>query len=150
MKKLAAAVVGAIAGIGMVCGSADAQPRRAPPPPPAGYPHIVIGPFDLGDSRIVLAGLIAGGAMTGTYFAIENEHSLKVRGDGRHFNTGAYGLTTIGCMALSPMLASAIVWNTEGRYLSSREALGLGADCIIPFLGSAVVNASYANNPQWK
>jgi hypothetical protein len=148
MKKLAAAVVGAIAGIAMLCGSADAQTRRAPPP--AGYPHIVIGPFDLGDSRLVLAGLIAGGATTGAYFAIEHERALKIRGDGRHFNSGAYGLTTIGCMALSPMLAAAIVWNTEGRYLSSQEALGLGADCIIPIVGSAIVDASYRNNPQWK
>ena len=148
MKKLAAVVVGAIASITLLCASAEAQPRRAPPS--AGYPHIVIGPFDLGDQRLVLAGLIAGGAMTGTYFAIENVRSLKVRGDGRHFNTGAFTLTTAGCMTLSPMIAAAIVWNTEGRYLTSQEALGLGADCIIPLLGGAIVDASYAAHPEWK
>ena len=149
MKKFAAVVVGAIASITLLCASAEAQPRRAPPPS-GGYPHIVIGPFDLGDQRLVLAGLIAGGAMTGTYFAIENVRSLKVRGDGRHFNTGAYTLTTVGCMALSPMLAAAIVWNTEGRALTSREALGLGADCIVPIIGSALWDAAYAAHPEWK
>jgi hypothetical protein len=147
MKKILTVIVATVAAIGLMSQAADAKSRKAPA---ADWPHVVIGPFDLGDARIVVAGLIAGGAMTGTYFAIDNHRALKVRGDGRNFSTGAFALTTVGCMTLSPMLASAIVWHTEGRYLTSREALGLGADCIVPFIGSALWDAAYDANPHWK
>jgi hypothetical protein len=132
----------------MLCQSADAQPRRRAES--SAYPHVVIGPFDLGDSRLFFSGLVVGGAMTGTYFAIEHKRFLKLRGDGRHFSTGAFALTTVGCMSLSPMLAAAIVYSTEGRSLTSREALGLGADCIVPFIGSALWDAAYDAHPEWE
>ena len=52
-------------------------------------------------------------------------------------------MTTVGCMALSPMIASIVVYNTQGRNLTHREAMGMGADCIVPFLGSLIVNAAF-------
>jgi hypothetical protein len=150
MKKIITTIIAAVAAIGLMAHDADA--KKAKRAPAADWPHVVIGPFDLGDSRLVMAGLIAGGAMLGTYFAIETHQALKTRGNkpGHNFNTGAFALTTVGCMTLSPMLASAIVWQTEGRYLSSREALGLGADCIVPIIGSAMWDAAYDANPHWK
>jgi len=145
MKKLILAIVGAAAVLGLPAQSAEARVRRA-----SAYPHITIGPFDLGDARIVVAGVLAGGAMTGTYFAIDRVRFLKVPGDGRHFSTGAYTLTTVGCMTLAPMLAAAIVWNTEGRYLTNREAMGLGAGCVVPFLGPLVIDSMYDAHPGWE
>jgi hypothetical protein len=130
----------------MFAQSADAQSRRGS----GAYPRVVIGPFDLGDERIFWSGLIAGGAMTGTYFAIEGKRALKVPGDGRNFSTGAFLLTSVGCATLAPMLASAIVWHTEQRHLTSREALGLGAGCFVPILGGLIVDAAYERHPEWK
>lgn len=141
MKKILLAAVAALAVVGSFAAPARAQ---------SAYPHVMIGPFDLGDARIFWSGVIAGGSMTGTYYAIEHTRHLKVRGDGRHFNTGAYTLTTIGCMTLSPMIAAAWVHNTEGRPLTQREAMGLGADCVVPFLGGMLVNAMFDANPQWE
>src|SRR5262245_8195213 len=111
MKKLVTAFVAAIAVIASFAVPAHAQSRST-------YPHVIIGPFDLGDARIFWSSMVVGGAMTGTYFAIENVKSLKAPGDGKNFSTGAYALTTIGCMALSPMIAAAWVYNTEGRPLT--------------------------------
>ena len=145
MKKLLCTFVGVVMGLALFAPSADAQSRRG-----GAYPRVVIGPFDFGDERIFWSGVIAGGAMTGTYFAIERTRSLRVPGDGRNFNTGAFLLTSVGCATLAPMLASAIVWNTEGRHLTSREALGLGMNCFVPILGGLIVDASYAAHPEWK
>jgi hypothetical protein len=145
MRKFILAIVGAVAVLGLVAQSAEARTRHA-----SGYPHITIGPFDLGDARIAVAAVIAGVAMTGTYFAIDHVRQLRVPGDGRNFSTGAFALTTVGCMTIAPMLASAIVWNTQGRYLTNREAMGLGAGCMIPFLGSLVIDAMYDAHPGWE
>jgi hypothetical protein len=110
---------------------------------------VYIGPFDLGDARLVVASVIAGGAMAGTYYAIDKHRALQVRGDGKHFSAGAFALTTVGCMTLAPMIAAAIVWNTEGRPLTHREALGLGAGCVVPLIGPALWDAAYEAHPEW-
>ena len=123
--------------------------RRPPPPPAQTVPDLYIGPFNVGDPNVFWGSLIAGGAMTGTYFAIENHRALRVTGDGRNFNTGAFALTTAGCMALAPMLSAALVWSAEHRPLSSREALGTGAGCLIPFIGPMIVDAAYRAHPEW-
>lgn len=140
MKKIICAAVAAIALVASFTAPASAQ----------SYPRVQIGPFDLGDARIFWSSVVVGGAMTGTYYAIDHVRHLKVRGDGRHFNTGAYGLTTVGCMALTPMVAAAWVHNTEGRPLTQREAMGMGADCVIPFVGGYLINAMFDANPQWE
>jgi hypothetical protein len=139
----------------MLAPSADAAVKKK-----AGErPHYYIGPFDVGDPYVFVGGTIAGVGMLGAYYAIENNRAIefgnrtrRVGGIRRHhnnFNGGAYALTTVGCMALSPMLASALVYANEGRMLSHREALGLGADCIIPFIGSMLWNAAYDAHPEW-
>ncbi|BAT59712.1 hypothetical protein GJW-30_1_02245 [Variibacter gotjawalensis] len=142
MKKILCAAVAAVAVLASFVAPASAQSR-------GGYPHVQIGPFDLGDARIFWSGVIVGGAMTGTYYAIEHKRFLNA-GGGRHFNTGAWGLTTVGCMALTPMVAAAWVHNTEGRPLTQREAMGMGANCVVPFLGGLVVDAMFDANPQWE
>ena len=143
MKRLLAITVVALTALGMASQDAAAQ-RRAP------AEQVYIGPFPMGDERVFWSGMIIGAGTTGAYFAIENKRSLRLPGDGRNFNTGAFALTTVGCMAISPMLAAAWVHATEGRPLTSREALGLGAGCIIPFIGPLLVDAHFNANPQWE
>ena len=49
---------------------------------------------------------------------------------------GAWGVgTTFGCMALSPIVAGALVNANEHRQLTSREVHVMLADCTIPFVG---------------
>ena len=43
--------------------------------------------------------------------------------------------TTFGCMALSPIVAGALVNANEHRQLTSREVHVMLADCTIPFIG---------------
>ncbi|MBV9970267.1 MAG: hypothetical protein JO228_09805 [Xanthobacteraceae bacterium] len=43
--------------------------------------------------------------------------------------------TTFGCMALSPIIAGALVNANEHRELTSREVHVMIADCTIPFVG---------------
>jgi hypothetical protein len=108
-----------------------------------------IGPFRVGNPRVFVSGVVVGGGSVGAYYALRHTRALKVRGDGAHFNTGAFALTTVGCMTLAPMLASAWVWHSEGRYLTSQEAMGLNAGCIIPFIGPMIVDAAYKAHPEW-
>jgi hypothetical protein len=99
-------------------------------------------PFNLfrGDPKVVASGIVAGGAATGAYFAIKPRHHMHKR-FGLTRNAAA-GVTTVGCMVFAPMLAAAVVDITEARELTSREALGLSSDCIIPFLGCLFRRAS--------
>ncbi len=88
MKKQLCVIAGAIAALGVLCQSADAAARRrsAPPPPPPQQAYI--GPIPIGDPAVFWSSVIVGAGMLGTYYAIEDHRPLKVRGDGRHFNTG--------------------------------------------------------------
>lgn len=146
MKKWISVLAAGLGMLGLMAQSADAATRRAATPE---RPQFYIGPFNVGDPYVFAAGVIVGVGTLGAYYAIENHRALKIQGDGRHFSTGAYALTTVGCMALTPMLASALVYANEGRMLSHREALGSASDCIVPFLGSLLWNAAYDANPQW-
>jgi hypothetical protein len=107
------------------------------------YPHVHVGPFDLGDRRIFVAGTVAGGASTGAYYLIRDRARYISEG-------GALGLTTVGCAVVGPMLAAAIVQYTENRPLTSREALGLGAGCFLPIIGSWLVDKAYDAHPEWE
>ena len=60
-----------------------------------------------------------------------------------------YGLTTVGCMALTPMLGAALVAHTEGRELRSSEVFMMGADCLVPFIGGWIAKAAFDANPHW-
>lgn len=131
--------------------SADAAGRRHRPGPAVSPPPPThIGPIRVGNPRIFWSGAVAGAASTGAYFALRDEHALKVAGDSKNFSTGAFLLTTVGCMALAPMIAAAVVWNTEGRPLTSREAMTLNAGCIIPIIGPLLMNAAFDSNPEWE
>jgi hypothetical protein len=60
-----------------------------------------------------------------------------------------YGITTVGCMALSPILAGLLVSANERRELRSSEVLGMAADCVLPFIGGWIMQAAFDANPHW-
>ena len=86
------------------------------------------------------------GAATGTYA------SQAYRGGGYQGASvaGAWGVgTTFGCMALSPIVAGALVNANEHRELTSREVHVMLADCTIPFIGGWLMGkySGFARGP---
>lgn len=58
---------------------------------------------------------------------------------------GAWGVTTMGCAALSPIVATAVL----NRPLSYREAHILVGSCVIPIVGGWLVNEAYKSHMLW-
>lgn len=98
------------------------------------------------DKRIKVVAIGAGAASTAAYFAINN---WKWNGwsykDGLT-RFGAWGATTLGCAAISPMVATVVV----NRPLTQREGHVLIGSCVVPIIGGWLVNEAYNNNPQWE
>ena len=94
---------------------------------------------------LTVAGIGAGAAATATYFAL-NDWNWKWD-SARHgiTATGAYVGTTIGCAAVSPMIATALL----DRPLKSREAHELLAGCVVPVIGPWLVEKAYDNHVLW-
>jgi hypothetical protein len=101
------------------------------------------------DPRVATAGVVVGLASTATFLSLND---WSYRGDwntvraGGLTTGGAVAATTIGCAALSPMLATAIVQ----RPLTMREGHTLIAGCVIPFIGPLIVSAAYDAHPEWE
>lgn len=60
-----------------------------------------------------------------------------------------YGITTVGCMALTPIVAGLLVSANERRELKSSEALGIAADCVLPIIGGWIMQAAFDAHPEW-
>jgi len=108
----------------------------------------ILDVFFRGDPKVTASGIAVGAASIGAYFAIAPRHHLH-RAHG-FTKTGALGITTAGCMVVAPMVAAAVVDMTEHRELTSREALGLAGDCVVPVLGSLFWNAAFDAHPEWE
>jgi peptidoglycan/LPS O-acetylase OafA/YrhL len=93
------------------------------------------------DQRVATVSIGTGIAATAAYFAIREGH--------HHHNVdwNAWGITTVGCMVLGPMIAAAFV---PERQLTSREVLVMEGSCIVPIVGGLLVNALFDANPQWE
>jgi hypothetical protein len=98
--------------------------------------------------NVTAAQIVIGAGTFGAYLALTNRHHHKKFFSGR-FSWKWYGLTTVGCMALTPMLGAALVGMNEGRELRSSEVFMMGADCIIPIVGGWIAKAAFDANPQW-
>jgi hypothetical protein len=86
-----------------------------------------------------------GAASTAAYFAWND---WKWKWDSARAgitSTGAIVGTTMGCAALSPFVASAAL----ERPLKYREAHELIAGCVIPFIGSWLVDQAYDHHILW-
>jgi len=105
--------------------------------------------FLLGDrSPNVTAGqIIAGGGMTVAYFGLTCKHNFShcARFDSAR-SLKWYGLTTVGCMALAPIVGTIVVQ----RELTMREAYVMTADCVIPFVGGWLMSQAFDAHPEWE
>jgi hypothetical protein len=132
MRKYLIALGTAIAALGLVAqvSTADAHllGRRSP--------------------GVTASQLIVGGAMTGTFIAKTYRHGRFAKvGSPRFWKW--YGLTTVGCFALTPMMGAALVAHTEKRELKSSEVFIMLGDCVVPILGGLFWQAMFDANPHW-
>lgn len=127
--RLASAI--AVVALAVLCQSANAGSRRGP---------------HTDDPRLKVASFGVGTASTVGYFALRD---WRLRGHGRVHGLstgGAAAVTTLGCVALSPIVGTLMVQ----RELTFREAYGLTADCLIPFIGAWLVNKAFDAHPEWE
>jgi hypothetical protein len=94
-----------------------------------------------GDPRLIAPGVAVGVATTGAYFAMR--HS---RGGVPHQFTelGAFGLATVGCMSLTPLVSGIVVQ----RELTRREVHVMLANCLVPVIGGWVMDAYFDRHPE--
>jgi hypothetical protein len=96
---------------------------------------------------VTAAQLVIGAGTLGAYFALTNRHHHHKLFS--HFSPKWYGLTTVGCLALTPMFGAALVGINEGRELRSSEVFMMGGDCLIPIIGGWIAKAAFDANPEW-
>ena len=94
--------------------------------------------------------IIAGGGMTVAYFGLTCKHNFShcARFDSAR-SLKWYGLTTVGCFALSPIIGGALVSLNERRELRSSEVFMMLGDCVLPIIGGLIAKAAFTANPQW-
>jgi hypothetical protein len=97
------------------------------------------------DKRLAAVSIGVGAASTAGFFALNDWHWKW--DSARHGITslGAWGATTIGCAALSPMVATVVL----NRPLTYREAHILVGSCLIPVIGGWLVNEAYNHHVLW-
>jgi hypothetical protein len=97
------------------------------------------------DRRIKAVEVGVGAASTAAFFAMNNWNWKWDSGRSGVTALGAWGLTTMGCAALSPIVATAVIQ----RPLTYREAHIMIADCLIPIVGGWLVNEAYNQHILW-
>jgi hypothetical protein len=96
------------------------------------------------DRRVATTATVSGVGSTVAYWSLLD---WKWSGHSSSYRWGVWGGVTAGCMALSPMLAAAMV---PERHLTIREVLVLQGGCLIPVVGGLLVNAMFDANPHWE
>ena len=95
--------------------------------------------------------LIAGISMSAVYFSKVCHHGFN--GRCARFDSPRslkwYGLTTVGCMALSPIIGGLLVSMNEKRELRPSEVFMMTADCLVPIIGGLVMKAAFDAHPEW-
>jgi hypothetical protein len=97
------------------------------------------------DPRLTAVEIGVGTASTVGYFAINN-WKWKWNNTSGLTQLGAIGATTMGCAAVSPMVATVVL----NRPLTYREAHVLVASCVLPIIGPWLVNQAYDTHPEWE
>lgn len=95
------------------------------------------------DKRITAVAIGTGAASTAAFFAINDWRWNGWQNASGLTRLGAWGATTLGCAAISPMVGTAVL----GRPLKYREAHILIGSCVIPVVGGWLVNEAY--NAHW-
>ncbi len=96
------------------------------------------------------AQLVVGAGMAAVYWTQICNHNFNhcARFDSAR-SLKWFGLTTVGCMALTPMLGAALVGHFEKRELRSSEVFMMTGDCLVPILGGLFWKAVFDANPEW-
>lgn len=135
MKRFTIALGAALAALGLFAqvSTADAHllGRRSP-------------------SVITVAQISVGAGMSAVYFTQTCRNGF--RNCARFGSARAlkwYGLTTIGCIALTPIVGAALVSATEHRELKSSEVFGMAADCVLPIVGGLIMQSAFDAHPEW-
>ena len=107
------------------------------------------GPRHHDKKKLAVVAVGVGAASTAAFFALNDWrwNGWDTNGSGAGLTRlGAYGVTTMGCAAISPMIGTVVL----NRPLTMREAHTLVGSCIVPIVGGLVVNAIWDANPQWE
>jgi hypothetical protein len=129
MNKKLAIVAAVLAAFALSCQGADAGERK----------HHT-------DKRITAVAIGVGAASTAGYFAINNWKWHDWNNGSGISRWGAWGITTVGCAAVSPMVATVVL----NRPLTMREGHVLIVSCVIPIVGGWPVNEAYDAHPEWE
>ena len=94
--------------------------------------------------------LIAGLSMSAVYFTqtCNRNFTRCARFDSAR-SLKWYGLTTVGCFALSPIIGGLLVSANEKRELRSSEVFMMVGDCVVPIIGGWLMKAAFDAHPQW-
>ena len=94
--------------------------------------------------------LIAGLGMSAVYFTqtCNRNFTRCARFDSAR-SLKWYGLTTVGCFALSPIIGGLLVSMNEKRELRSSEVFMMTADCVVPIIGGWLMKAAFDAHPEW-
>ena len=98
--------------------------------------------------NVTAAQLSVGIASTATLYALTHRHGHHARIGSRTFLKW-HSLTTIGCMALTPIVGAAFVGHNEHRELRSSEVFMMAGDCVVPILGGLFWQAMFDAHPEW-
>lgn len=128
MKRCLALAAAVIAAFSLTVQSADARGRR----------HVA--------KEVKVAAIVTGAAATVTYFAINDWKWRWQNNSSGLTSLGAYAITTIGCAAIAPMVATVLV----KRPLTMREGHVLAGSCVLPIVGGWLVDQAYRSHPEWE
>jgi hypothetical protein len=128
MTKKLAIFAAAVAALAFTCQGAQAG---------GGHRHV--------GKRLTAVAIGVGAASTATFFAINDWRWNGWNNSSGLTRWGAWGLTTIGCAAVSPMVATVVL----KRPLTQREAGIMIGSCVIPIVGGWLVNEAYNAHPAW-
>ncbi len=94
--------------------------------------------------------IIAGAGMTAAYYsAICNRNFSRCARFDSARSLKWYGMTTVGCFALSPIIGGLLVSHNERRELKSSEVFMMMGDCVVPIIGGLIAKAAFDANPHW-
>lgn len=100
--------------------------------------------------NVTAAQLVVGASMSGAYFALTCRNGFN---NCERFTSRTslkwWGLTTVGCMAITPMVGAALVGYNEHRELKSSEVFMMLGDCVVPILGGLFWKAVFDAHPEW-
>ncbi len=106
------------------------------------------GPRHHDKKKLAVVAVGVGAASTAAFFALNDWrwHGWNSNSAGGLTRLGAYGATTMGCAAISPMIGTVVL----NRPLTMREAHVLVGSCVVPIVGGLLVNAIWDAHPQWE